>query len=355
MNQDRRKILFISRNYPPQVGGLEQYAYHLIRQFEKYNGCFKIVLKMGKKHLLWFIPFSFFKAIFWQKRFDINRIHLCDAVLSPVGLFLKRITGASVSVSIHGLDITYRNRLYQKLISRCVSQLDKVICVSQATRDECLFRQIPARKCVVIPNGVEPEDTRVQESRQTCREIISDRIEIALSGKKVLLSVGRIVERKGIGWFVREVMPKFDQSVVYIVAGSGPEFGRIKRIVQNDRLESSVILMGRVSRQTRNRLYHAADIFVMPNIDVKDDVEGFGIAAIEAGSCGLPVVASDIQGIKDAVIHKKTGLLVKAGHAHEFYQAISRSHFNRNEIRNKVLKMYSWENIFVKYHAFLTS
>jgi len=60
----------------------------------------------------------------------------------------------------------------------------------------------------------------------------------------------------------------------------------------------------------RDILMNAADAFIMPNISIPDDVEGFGISALEAGACGLPVIASNIQGIRDAILDGITGYLV---------------------------------------------
>lgn len=353
MNQVQKGILFVSRNYPPQIGGLETFSYSLIHQFQKHGQCYKIVLKKNRNHLIWFIPYLFVKALVWQKRYDIGNIHLCDAVLSPVGVLLGQITRARISITIHGLDITYPNLLYQKIIPWCISRLDKVVCVSKATRFACLDRDIPFEKCLVIPNGVDQLKTVARESRENCRRLISKQIGIDLIKRKLLLTVGRLVERKGIAWFVEEVMPKLDNSFVYIVAGDGPEGGRIERIIKENRLEYSVILMGRVSDETRNRLFHSADIFVMPNITVRDDIEGFGIVAIEAGSCGLPVVASNLQGIRDAVLDGKTGYLVEEKNVNGFAGQIAKMDLKRNDVRLSTSVFY-WENIYDSYRETLS-
>ena len=74
----------------------------------------------------------------------------------------------------------------------------------------------------------------------------------------------------------------------------------------------------------------------MPNITVADDMEGFGIAIVEAGSCGLPVVASNLQGIKDAVIDKKTGYLVDEGDIDGFLGRIRSMNLDKADIRSFV-------------------
>ena len=131
------KILFISRNYPPKIGGLETYSYNLIKEFEKHHTVTKVVLARSSINLIWFLPYSLFLSLLLAWRHSIRHIHLCDALLAPIGMLLKFSLGAQVSVSIHGLDITYKNFFYQMLIPRCLSRLDKIISVSRATRDEC--------------------------------------------------------------------------------------------------------------------------------------------------------------------------------------------------------------------------
>ena len=102
MNLDT--ILIITRNYPPQIGGLETYSYELIGQFEKRTICHKIILSKSKRHLIWFFPFSLVKAIFLIRRHSIGFVHLCDGVLSPIGVSLKFLFRVRVSITVHGLD-----------------------------------------------------------------------------------------------------------------------------------------------------------------------------------------------------------------------------------------------------------
>jgi phosphatidylinositol alpha-1,6-mannosyltransferase len=114
-------------------------------------------------------------------------------------------------------------------------------------------------------------------------------------------------------------------------------------------LEKRVLLLGRVSNATRKILLNAADIFIMPNITVADDVEGFGIVVLEAGSCGLPVVASNIQGIKDAVTQGQNGYLVEEGDAAGFAKKIQSMDLDKEVVRKHVIARYSWEEIYLEY------
>jgi len=345
----KQKILFISRNYPPKIGGLEIYSYNLIKEFERHHNVTKVVLARSNIHLIWFVPYSFFLSLYLARKHSIRHIHLCDAFLSPIGMLLKLLLGARVSVSIHGLDITYKNFFYQLLIPRCVTRLDRIISVSNATRSECRRRGVADRKSVVIPNGIRPDELYLDQPKAVLQRQLEPIIGRTNRGKKILVTVGRLVKRKGVAWIIDGVMPHLNSSYIYIVAGDGPEFDRIQRVVSRQKLENRVLMLGRVSDQTRIVLLNASDIFIMPNITVADDIEGFGIAIIEAGSCGLPVVASNLQGIKDAVIDKKTGYLVDEGDIDGFLERIRSMNLSKADIRSYVNAIFNWPTIYRSY------
>jgi phosphatidylinositol alpha-1,6-mannosyltransferase len=345
----KQRFLFITRNYPPKVGGLEAYSYHLIKEFEKNHTVFKIVLTRSIIHLFWFLPFSLLLALFLTWKHRIGHIHLCDGVLAPVGVLLKFFSGARLSTSIHGLDITYRNPFYQLLIPWCVAHLDKIICVSHATLQECRQRGVPIRKCTVIPNGIDPDEIYRPDSKNDLRGKLEKRIGVSLQDKTVLVTVGRLVKRKGVGWFVSQVLPRLDTSYCYLVVGNGPEYKHLKELCASPELDGRVFLQGEVTRDDRNLIFNAADIFVMPNITVSGDMEGFGIVAIEAGSCGLPVIAAKTQGVCDAVLDGKTGVFVAEKDVVGFLSAINNMDLNNTEIRSIVKATFSWPHIYQRY------
>jgi glycosyltransferase involved in cell wall biosynthesis len=93
----------------------------------------------------------------------------------------------------------------------------------------------------------------------------------------------------------------------------------------------------------------------MPNIEVNGDIEGFGIAAIEAGCCGLPVIASDVQGLKDAVLDGRTGFLVEARNTEGFLGCIRKMDLDREAVRSLVIETYDWRRIYHLYRDVLMS
>ena len=348
-----QRFLFITRNYPPKIGGLEAYSYNLIREFEYHNRTFTITLSKSNLHLLWFFPFCILKALYISWKHHIDHIHLCDALLSPIGILLKLLTKAKISVSVVGLDITYHNYFYQLLVPRCVRQMDHIICISRATRDECTSRGIPANRCAVIPIGINQDDTYMPDSRADLRHKLEQMANVSVQNRTILLTVGRLVKRKGVAWFVEHVMPHLDSRCLYLVIGAGPDKNHIQKLVTRFQLEQRVFLLGKRSDIERNILLNASDIFIMPNISVPGDIEGFGIVAIEAGSCGLPVIASNIQGMRDAVLHGKSGILVEEQNVNDYKAAIENMHLDREQIRAVVISTFSWATIYDQYHEIL--
>ena len=350
------KNLFITRKFPPTKGGMEKVAYELYIHLSKITEVELIKWGGANKWLFFILPYFLFKSIWILLTKKIDIVYLQDGLLAPLGLVLK-IFRKPVAITIHGLDITYKNRFYQFLIPNCLKKLDKIICISNSTKQECLKRGIPEGKVTVIPDGISDE-FYIAWDKKTIRNQLERRFNISLEDKKIILSVGRLVERKGFHWFVTEVIPKLIQQrkdFIYIIGGEGFFRKKIEVLIQN-KLQDFVKILGQVENEDLKMLYNAADTFVMPNIRVKGDMEGFGIVALEAASCGLPVIASNLEGIKDAVKNNQNGFLVEPYDSEGFIKTICQL-LENDEIRESVgkkareftLENYSWDKVTQQY------
>jgi glycosyltransferase involved in cell wall biosynthesis len=98
-------------------------------------------------------------------------------------------------------------------------------------------------------------------------------------------------------------------------------------------------------------------MFVMPNIPVVNDVEGFGLVALEAASCGTMVVASQLEGIQDAIIDGKNGTLVPSTDAAKYVEVITQElakpRLTRQAIRDYTLANFSWTKAADQYAAIM--
>ncbi len=337
------KILFITRKYPPQVGGMENYSYGLINNIACRRRL--IALKGKQYNLIWFLPYSLVAGFFLS--WGVNCIYLTDGLLAPVGYLLKLITRKPVYITVHGLDITYQNKLYQKAVVPFIRKMDHVFTVGRATIDECVKRGIRGDQCTFIPNGTEIPTLIKKYYRKDLEGYLQQSVE----GKFILLSLGRLVKRKGTAWFVENVMPNLSDDFLYLIAGDGSEAETISLKIEELHLHSKVKLLGRVPDETREMLFSVCDLFIMPNIKVAGDIEGFGIVLIEAAVRGLPAVASSIEGIQDAIVDGKNGFLVESGRAEEFISKINELKGSSNlkniseEVAAYTKKYYNWKYI----------
>ncbi len=341
------KLLFVTRKFPPAVGGMEQLSAALAIEFSNLADTTVISWGGSQIYLPFFLMSAFIKSLYLIPSKKITHIHLGDALLSPLGLFLKFIFSVKSSVTVHGLDITYRLPIYQLIIPKAANKLDKIICVSLATKKECIKRGIEQNKCAVIPNGIYPSNFKINANKKDLENIIG----VSLDNKKVMVTVGRLVKRKGVYWFIKNVVPCLPKNYLYLVVGEGPEKEKIIEIINKLNLHGSVLILGRIPDHELSTIYSTTDIFIMPNIKVKGDIEGFGIVALEATSYGLPVVASDLEGIKDAVIDRKNGILVHPEDKEEFIKAITKTVkiLDKKSIKDFTIKNYSWHKIAKEY------
>jgi len=138
-----------------------------------------------------------------------------------------------------------------------------------------------------------------------------------------VLYFGRLVPRKGALWFARSVMPRLDPSVEFFVVGQSSDTEYRQRLQH----AAKTHCLGRQPAATLAALIRAADVVVMPNIPTpaSRDVEGFGLAAIEASALGGRLLAAAIDGITDAVIDTETGVLLPAEDADAWTPAVEQA------------------------------
>jgi phosphatidylinositol alpha-1,6-mannosyltransferase len=352
-----RKVLFIARRFPPSVGGMERFAFDLSGALQKETPLSMITWGGSNKWLPVVLPWFFLRAS-WQLLTDrqIDIIHMQDSVQAPIGWLLSKLFRRPYVVIVHGLDITYPKFGYQKLIPPFVRRADAVIAISAAAAQEATARGVKKEKIQTIPLGIHDD---FGDAQLPDKSAVSEAVGSNITDKLLLLTTGRLVKRKGVEWFISNVLPAVVQKhpeVLYIVVGEGAERTAIENAIIEQGLSSHVKLMGRVSDDVRALLYRSADTFVMPNIVVPGDIEGFGIVVQEAASAGLPVVASDLQGIKDALTNGQNGILVQTEDSKAFEKEIitlledptSRREFGARA-REYTLREYGWERIANEY------
>lgn len=308
-------ILWITRKYPPSIGGMQQLSYRLTTEIARHRPVRVIAWGGSQVFLPIFLVMALARAIRTLLSTRIRVVHLGDPVLAPLGWILRWLFSVRIVTTVHGLDVVYRNPLYQLMIRAFLRQCDGVVAISQATRTACLQRGVPAERCRVIPLGVDPDVPYVM-TREGARRWLADRFGTRLAGTQILLTVGRLIPRKGVVNFITTVLPLIVAArpdTRYLVVGDGPDRLRIAKAIECAGLRAHVSMLGQVGSQALWAAYQACDLFVMPNVAVDGDIEGFGLVVLEAGIAERYVVASDIEGIRDAVRSGDNGVLVAPG------------------------------------------
>jgi glycosyltransferase involved in cell wall biosynthesis len=236
-----------------------------------------------------------------------------DALMYAVTRPLLRLFRVRHATMIMGLDVTYQNRLYRAVVLPALRRADTVVAISEATAEQARGLGVPADRITVLRLGVDAPAVSAAD-RESARAELHERLGLA-DGDVVLLTLGRLVARKGAAWFVEHVLPRLPAHVHYVLAGDGPDAERIETLASTAKLSERVHLLGRVSDADREMVMRGADLFIQPNVKVPGDMEGFGLVTIESAMRGTPVVAADLEGIKDAVINGTTGDLVASGDA----------------------------------------
>jgi phosphatidylinositol alpha-1,6-mannosyltransferase len=249
-------------------------------------------------------------------------------LVTPLALILARLFCRRLVLQTHGLDIIYRSFLYQQLCVRWLKSCDKVIANSGYTARLGQSKGVPPERIIVIPPGVEPDRFDVPLDGAAAKE------PWKVKGRKTILFVGRLAKRKGVKEFIEnsfvDIVRAVPRALFLIVGGNPTEslthrddvVSEINKVVSKLRLDDHVRLLGSTSDDELIKLYQACDLVVLPALDMKDDVEGFGIVALEAAAAGKPVVATRVGGIPDAVEDGKSGVLVEPGDYSQLSQAV---------------------------------
>lgn len=355
------KVLYITRKYPPSIGGMQTQSAQFYKSLSNCSEVTLIFWGHSQVFLPLFAGFAFIRALVELFRKDIDVVQMGDLVLSPLGLALKYIfKKPTLSVS-HGRDSVYHSFLYDSFVIAAAKRLDKIICVSNGIKDRLIARGFTAKRLSVIPNGITVNSNHIAAKRGESASLIENKFGIDLKNKKVILSISRLVPKKGIKEFIENIFPiinKKDPDSILLVAGDGPEKADILKAVKKLEYNDKIFLLGNVERDSElyDSLFSVSSVFIMPNVRVSGDFEGFGMVVLEASINGIPVVAYDIDGISEALHDGQNGVLIKEGNINGFADAallfINDSNFRQNfSVRSQeyVKSRFGWSSIIARY------
>lgn len=361
-NKRRVRILAISRAYGENAGGMERLSYELLEALEQ-DPTIELVrvvnptqphqsLSQARWRSVWFALTATPRALTLARHADV--IHLGDPVLSLIGWLIQRVFQKPVAVTVHGLDLLYAARLYQLYLRLFFRHFNTYIPIStQAAR--ALKKHSVSGTIRIIHPGIKDRFY----APQLMREALEELVKRPLTGYRTLLTVGRLVPRKGHVWFIKNVLPSLPLNTLYIIAGDGPEREKIERIVGSaENPYQNVVVLGRTSDSNLRTLYNTVDAFIQPNLPTPNDSEGFGLVVIEAALCERPVFASNLEGISEAISDGKNGTLLPAGDAHAWQQTLAAFLTNPTLVptaRTYTLERFAWSHQARQYAQLLQS
>ena len=348
------RVLFITKDYPPHLGGMARYSDDLYRNLSRLLEM-KLMRHSGvKMGIPLFAAKAFCLALFQQRQWDA--LHVSCGMLAPIAFLLKQLTGKPATVTVHGLDIVRKNWLYRQIVPRCLKRVDRIVAVSINTKHLCQDLGIDEHRISVIPNGIDfdrhsLDPLGLQEWRQKYG---------ICPAKKVLFTVGNLTQRKGQRWFVENVLGTLGRTdYQYFIIGDGKDRMRLDESLKANHLETIARATGPIARRDLDAFFKYGDLYIMPNIPVDGDVEGFGIVAIEAAASGVPVLTSGIEGIADSVVFGVTG--ERYNDAAEAKQKIAKFlngttlASSRETIRRTARNRFNWKDIAQQYCLFFSS
>ncbi len=309
-----RRSLLVTLEYPPQVGGVANYYYNLVNQLpaEKIS-----VLTNADHRLLsrWPLWPKWLPALWtiWKKiSQDKIELLLVGQVLplGTVAWLLKLVRHTPYIIMTHAMDITYPQKYPRKkwLLKKILNSAEQITTVSNYTRQEIkkLLSGRQQHKVTIIPPG-----PNITPAKYPYPPAVFSQEEI--KNKKIILSVGRLVARKGHDRVIQvlpEILRHYPQTK-YIIAGHGENKSDLQQLAKNLQVDKNIVFLHNLNNQQIAWLYQNCDLFIMPSRQLaNNDVEGFGLVYLEANSFGKPVIAGQSGGVSDAVIDGQTGYLV---------------------------------------------
>ncbi|QJD99891.1 glycosyltransferase [Massilia forsythiae] len=264
-----------------------------------------------------------YKAAQLVRKHDINLVCIGELVTgSWLGIALKKMFGCKLIIYVHGEEITTRTdgRLGQKR-KQFLMAADRIVSVSSFTCDAMRTLGVPSESMVLIQNGVDIDYFTPGERDP---ELVARH---GLQGKQIVLTVGRLVARKGADMAVRAMKQVVARrpGVHYLIVGDGELRPELERLIAAEGLERSVTLVGKVSDADLLRYLRLCDLFLMPNRTLPDgDTEGFGLVFREANACRKPVIGGRAGGVVEAVEDGVSGLLVDGTQPDQIAAAVER-------------------------------
>jgi phosphatidylinositol alpha-1,6-mannosyltransferase len=332
-SSSRPTALLVTRNFPPLLGGMEKVNQHLLQALQptwqialcgpagcsEYASLHTEVRQARTKPLPLFLAVTLWSAVRLARKRKPVWVIAGSGLAAPIAWLAAKCAGGKTAVYLHGLDIVAPSRLYQWLWLPFIRRCDLALVNSANTGRLAEQRGVSQGRLRVLHPGTDLPTLDPMAA-------LDFRTHHGFGSRPLLLSVGRLTQRKGLAEFVTRALPGIvsqHPEILLLVIGDeasdalhtreGSERERILAAARHAGVDRNLHFFGRCDEAMLGAAYQAANLHIFPVLELAGDVEGFGMVALEAAAHGLPTVAFDVGGVADAAQDGKTGALVSSG------------------------------------------
>lgn len=344
MTPQRSRILLITRNLPPLVGGMERLNWHIADELSRRADVQVIgpasaaaqrperveITEVPLRPLWRFLQASAWQAVCIARSWQPDIVLAGSGLTAPAAWIAARAASARACVYLHGLDAAVQHPVYHALWHPAIRSMDTVIANSQATAQLTQALGVNAQKLHIVHPGVQiPTAPQPAVALQTFRQRHN------LGDARILLSIGRLTTRKGLREFIEHAMPgivRGTPDVLLVIIGDAPVDALHANLQSRESIQTAanaagigqhLRFLGVITDPTELACaYECAALHIFPVRSLPGDPEGFGMVAIEAAAHGVPTVAFATGGIVDAVAQGQSGYLVQPGDYPAVTQAV---------------------------------
>jgi phosphatidyl-myo-inositol dimannoside synthase len=358
------KILILSSEFPPLPGGIGNHALHLAKKLHQNHKTITVLTNQRSKNIsddLLFDKSLVFKTV----RIVRNKIVVltyCNRILKAfslanknetiissgkfslwIGAFLKLFfINKNYIAVLHGSEINAGGNLSKKITSWSIKKHNKIIAVSNFTK-QLMLENNPNLAIEVINNGFEIPNNQYFQPTNT------------IKGNPAILTIGNVTYRKGQQNVIKAIplLKQYFPEIHYHIIGIPTEKNVFTNLANSLGVFDNITFHNSISDIERNNILQQAKVFFMLSDNLKNgDVEGFGIAVLEANALNIPAIGSKNTGIVDAISDGFSGKLVNSDKVDEIAVALNEI-MNNYEIYSanaaKWSKQFTWEVIIKQY------
>jgi glycosyltransferase involved in cell wall biosynthesis len=221
-----------------------------------------------------------------------------------VAAYLRKRTDVPLILTCHGQLISgsktadYFERVYSRIIGRRIFKAaDRIISLSSSDLNYISSFGVDSKKISILPNAIDPEELFKMDSVSFEANNPKNSFLQGLNGKRIIMFVGPVIQRKGVKYLIKsipKVLENTGDDSVFVLVGGGEFLNQARQLTTEMQINDHVIFTGRLTEEELVETYRCADLFVLPSLS-----EGLPTSILEAMYFGVPVVATDIPGVKD--------------------------------------------------------